>query len=140
MAEALVRLRAAGDSFACCLALRARFDRIFRPRAGFVNLDRLLARVHATKVELLMVLERPDTPLHTKGSGNDIRGQAMRRNISAGTRGTRGGIAAIPSSVSPSPAQRSVWHSGTISAIASVSRANLPLSLLGLVRCRGQPA
>jgi len=31
------------------LALRARFDRIFRRRTGFVTLDRLLARLHANK-------------------------------------------------------------------------------------------
>src|ERR1019366_2731835 len=47
-----------------CLALRARFDRIFRRRTGFATLDRLLARLHANKAELLMVLERPETPLH----------------------------------------------------------------------------
>ena len=41
-----------------CLGLRARFDRIFRRRTGFVALDRLLARLHANKAELLMVLER----------------------------------------------------------------------------------
>ena len=39
--------------------LRARFDRIFRRRTGFVSLDRLLARLHANKAELLRVLERP---------------------------------------------------------------------------------
>jgi hypothetical protein len=43
------------------LALRARFDRIFRRRTGFATLDRLLARLHANKAELLMVLERPET-------------------------------------------------------------------------------
>jgi hypothetical protein len=37
-------------------ALRARFDRIFRRRTGFATLDRLLARLHANKAELLMVL------------------------------------------------------------------------------------
>src|SRR5271169_7147409 len=42
------------------LALRARFDRIFRRRTGFVTLDRLLARLHANKAELLMVLDRPE--------------------------------------------------------------------------------
>ena len=68
------------------LALRARFDRIFRRRTGFVTLDRLLARLHANKAELLMVLERPDIPLHTNGSENDIRCQVTRRKVSAGTR------------------------------------------------------
>jgi hypothetical protein len=67
-------------------ALQARFDRIFLSRTGFVTLDRLLARLHANKAELLMVLERPDIPLHTNGSENDIRCQVTRRKISAGTR------------------------------------------------------
>ena len=67
-------------------ALRARFDRIFLRRTGFVTLDRLLARLHANKMELLMVLERPDIPLHTNGSENDIRCYVTRRKISAGTR------------------------------------------------------
>ena len=40
--------------------LRARFDRIFRRRTGFVTLDRLLQRLHANKPELLMVLDRPE--------------------------------------------------------------------------------
>ena len=69
-----------------CVALRARFDRIFRRRTGFATLDRLLARLHANKAELLMVLERPEIPLHTNGSENDIRCQVIRRKISAGTR------------------------------------------------------
>jgi len=49
-------------------ALRARFDRIFLSRTGFVALDRLLARLHANQAELLMVLDRPEIPLHTNGS------------------------------------------------------------------------
>ena len=61
-------------------------DRIFRRRTGFTTLDRLLARLHANKAELGMVVDRPDTPLHTNGSENDIRCQVTRRKISAGTR------------------------------------------------------
>ncbi len=67
-------------------ALRSRFDRIFLGRTGFVTLDRLLTRLHANKTELLMVLERPEIPLHTNGSENDIRCHVTRRKISAGTR------------------------------------------------------
>jgi Transposase IS66 family len=67
-------------------ALRARFDRIFLRRTGFVTLDRLLARLHANKTELLMVLDRPEIPLHTNGSENDIRCYVTRRKVSAGTR------------------------------------------------------
>jgi hypothetical protein len=67
------------------LALRARFDRIFRRRTGFVTLDRLLARLHANKAELLMVLQRPEIPLHTNGSENDIRCQlAPPRHVQPG--------------------------------------------------------
>ena len=67
-------------------ALRARFDRIFRRRTGFATLDRLLARLHANKAELSTVLSRPETPLHTNGSENDIRCYVTRRKVSAGTR------------------------------------------------------
>ena len=68
------------------VVLRARFDRIFRRRTGFVTLDRLLARLHANKTELLMVLDRPRIPLHTNGSENDIRCQVTKRKVSGGTR------------------------------------------------------
>ena len=71
-------------------ALAAEFDRIFTTKTGFVTLDRLLARLHANKAELLMVLARPEIPLHTNGSENDIRCQVTRRRISAGTRSDAG--------------------------------------------------
>jgi hypothetical protein len=72
------------------LALRTRFDRIFLGRTGFATLDRLLARLHANKAELLMVLGQPEIPLHTNGSENDIRCQVTRRKVSAGTRSDLG--------------------------------------------------
>ena len=71
-------------------ALRNRFDRIFLRRTGFATLDRLLARLHANKAELLMVLERPEIPLHTNGSENDIRCYVTRRKVSAATRSDDG--------------------------------------------------
>src|SRR5215208_4867771 len=70
--------------------LRARFDRIFQRRTGFVVMDRLLARLHANKAELLRVLERPEIPLHTNGSENDIRCYVTRRKISGSTRSDQG--------------------------------------------------
>jgi hypothetical protein len=66
-------------------ALRARFDRIFTRPTGFVMLDRLLARLHRRKAELLRVLERPEIPLHTNASENDIRACVTKRKISGGT-------------------------------------------------------
>jgi Transposase IS66 family len=70
--------------------LRARFDRIFRRRTGFATLDRLLARLHANKEELLVVLDRPEVPLHTNGSERDLRSQVVKRKISGGTRSELG--------------------------------------------------
>jgi hypothetical protein len=66
-------------------ALRARFDRLFTRRTGYVVLDRLLARLHRRKAELLRVLERPEIPLHTNRSENDIRACVTKRKISGGT-------------------------------------------------------
>jgi len=71
-------------------ALRVRFDRLFKTRTGFATLDRLLARLHANRDELLVVLDRPDVPLHTNGAENDIRCQVTRRKISGGTRSEAG--------------------------------------------------
>ena len=48
-------------------------------------LDRLLARLHRRKPELLRVLERPEIPLHTNGSENDLRACVTKRKISGGT-------------------------------------------------------
>ncbi|MDQ2741281.1 MAG: transposase, partial [Chloroflexota bacterium] len=66
-------------------ALRARFDRIFRRRTGYVVLDRLLARLHRRKPKLLRVLQHSVIPLHTNGSENDIRACVTKRKISGGT-------------------------------------------------------
>jgi Transposase IS66 family len=72
-------------------ALRARFERVFgRRRTGYVMLDRLLARLHRRKHELLRVLQHPAIPLHTNGSENDIRACVTKRKISGGTMSTPG--------------------------------------------------
>jgi cell division septum initiation protein DivIVA len=64
--------------------------KIFTTQIGFVTLDRLLSRLNAQQDQLLAVLERPDIPLHTNGSENDIRCQVTRRKISGGTRSNIG--------------------------------------------------
>ena len=73
--------------------LRARFDRIFKRRTGYVTLDRLLKRLHANKGELLRVLERPEIPLNTNASENDIRVCVTKRKVSGGTVSENGRIA-----------------------------------------------
>ena len=70
--------------------LATRFDAIFTTTTGFAMLDRLLKRHHANKADLLMVLDRPDVPLHTNGSENDIRSHVTRRKVSGGTRSDAG--------------------------------------------------
>ena len=101
--QAIERIRARvwwfyGDLKAYCrdptpqakAALKMRFERIFSTRTGFATLDRLLMRLHANKDQLLLALERPDIPLHTNGSENDIRCQVTKRKISGGTRSNAG--------------------------------------------------
>lgn len=73
--------------------MRARFSRIFTRKTGYIMLDRLLARLHRHKHELLRVLERPDIPLHTNASENDIRAVVTKRKISGGTVSEPGKIA-----------------------------------------------
>lgn len=65
--------------------LKARFKRIFSRKSGCVSLDRLLARLLDRMDELLRVLDRPEIPLHTNSSENDIRCHVIKRKISGGT-------------------------------------------------------
>jgi hypothetical protein len=71
-------------------ALQAQFDHIFKRKTGFATLDRLLTRLCSNRPELLKVLDRPEIPLHTNGSENDIRCHVTRRKISGGTRSDLG--------------------------------------------------
>ena len=71
-------------------ALRQRFDRIFTRVAGFPELDEVVARLHANKDELLLVLDRPDIPLHTNSSENDVRSFVTKRKVSGETRSAAG--------------------------------------------------
>jgi hypothetical protein len=51
----------------------------------YILLDQQLARLHRRKDELLRVLDRPEIPVHTNGSENDIRCLVTKRKISCGT-------------------------------------------------------
>lgn len=70
--------------------LSARFDRIFKRRTGYATLDRLMKRLLGRKNELLRVLDRPDIPLNTNASENDIRAFVTKRKISGGTVSEKG--------------------------------------------------
>ena len=121
--------------------LRARFDRIFRRRTGFATLDRLLQRLHANKPELLMVLDRPEIPLHTNGSENDIRCQVTKRQVSGGTQSDSGrdcrdaflGLAKTCRKLGIA-----FWD--YLGARLGIPQAPAVPYLPDLIRCRGQPA
>lgn len=72
--------------------LEQRFDAIFTQDTGYETLNQALKRLHDHKKELLLVLQRPDVPLHTNGSKSDIREYAKRRKVSGGTRSDSGRV------------------------------------------------
>ena len=72
---------------------RRQFTRIFGQRTGYKELDELLARLARRKNELLRVLERPEIPLHTNASENDLRAWVIKRKISGGTMSVDGRVA-----------------------------------------------
>jgi hypothetical protein len=66
--------------------LRAQFRRIFhRAKTRYAALDSLLRRLLRLEDRLLRVLDRPEIPLHTNASENDIRAFVTKRKISGGT-------------------------------------------------------
>jgi len=74
-------------------SFRRQFNRIFGQRTGYKELDELLARLARRKAELLRVLERPEIPLHTNASENDLRAWVIKRKISGGTMSADGRVA-----------------------------------------------
>jgi hypothetical protein len=72
------------------LTLEKRFDEIFATRTGSDVLDAALRRVARNKAELLLVLDRPDIPLHNNLSERDIREYVKKRKISGSTRSDNG--------------------------------------------------
>ena len=76
--------------------IRACFDRVFKRRTGYATLDRPLKRLLGRKGELLRVLERPNIPLNTNVSENDIRAFVTKRKISGGTVSEKGRQARDP--------------------------------------------
>ena len=71
-------------------ALTRRFYEIFTQKTCFQTLNLALQRIYANKKELLLVLERPEIPLHNNLSENDIRDYVKKRKISATTRSDAG--------------------------------------------------
>ncbi|QRM32155.1 transposase [Microvirga sp. VF16] len=74
-------------------SFRRQFNRIFGQRTGYKELDELLARLARRKNELLRVLARPEIPLHTNASENDLRAWVIKRKVSGGTMSVDGRVA-----------------------------------------------
>jgi len=72
------------------IELESRFDEIFQEKTCFITLNLALKRLYCNKSELLLVLDRPDIPLHNNGSETDIREYVKRRKISGSTRSNPG--------------------------------------------------
>ncbi|WP_291322555.1 transposase [Desulfonatronospira sp.] len=70
--------------------LTQRFDQLFTTKTCFASLNQALERIYKNKSELLLVLRRPEIPLHNNLSENDIREYVKRRKISGGTRSDLG--------------------------------------------------
>ncbi len=62
------------------------FDALCAKKTDWITLNNALMRLKNNKSELLLVLERPEIPLHNNLSENDIRIYVKKRKISAGTR------------------------------------------------------
>jgi Transposase IS66 family len=70
--------------------LERRFDALFTQKTRYQTLNQLLKRLHRNKPELLLVLQRPDIPLHTNDSERDVRDYVKKRKVSGGTRSDAG--------------------------------------------------
>jgi hypothetical protein len=67
-----------------------RFDDLCTTKTEYYSLNQVLKRLYNNKDELLLVLERPDIPLHNNLSERDIREYVKRRKISGSTRSDEG--------------------------------------------------
>ncbi len=70
--------------------LSVMFDKIFTQTTASALLNAALKRINNNKSELLLVLERPDIPLHNNGAENAIREYVKKRKISGSTRSETG--------------------------------------------------
>ena len=67
-----------------------KFDEIFTQKTDYQMLNLALGRLYNNKSELLLVLDRPEIPLHNNLSENDIREYVKRRKVSGSTRSELG--------------------------------------------------
>jgi len=70
--------------------LEARFDALCSERTGFPSVDGVLKEMADHRSDLLLVLERPEIPLHNNLSEGHVRDYVKKRKISGSTRSASG--------------------------------------------------
>ena len=70
--------------------LEARFDALCTQRTGFPSIDGVLKTMRSHRAALLLVLDRPEVPLHNNLSEGHLRDYVKKRKISGSTRSDLG--------------------------------------------------
>ena len=70
--------------------IEAEFDVLCQFQTDWIPLEKALTKLASNKGELLLVLKRPEIPIHNNGSERDIREYVKRRKISGSTRSEAG--------------------------------------------------
>jgi hypothetical protein len=81
--------RKAPDPMAC-QALGKQFDDVVAQRTDYPSIDGVLKGMASDRAKLLLVLERPEVPLHNNLSEGHIRDYVKKRKISGSTRSELG--------------------------------------------------
>src|SRR5258706_9307977 len=71
-------------------ALGKQFDQLVAQRTDYPSIDGVLKGMAADRAKLLLVLERPEVPLHNNLSEGHIRDYVKKRKISGSTRSELG--------------------------------------------------
>jgi len=79
-----------GPSTALRPALEKQFDELVAERTDYPSIDGVLKGMAADRAKLLLVLERPEVPLHNNLSEGHIRDYVKKRKISGSTRSELG--------------------------------------------------
>jgi hypothetical protein len=118
--------------------LEACFDKLLTTKTYCISLDLALKRIYKNKPELLLVLERPDIPLHNNLSENDIREYVKKRKISVQPVAILAVAAGTPSRASKRPAASLVSPFGG-SPGQGVTGCHEITSLSEIIRQRASP-
>jgi hypothetical protein len=70
--------------------LRDQFDELFSTVTGYAALDQRIGKTKAHKVNLLMVLDHPEIPLHNNPAELEVRRRVRKRVVSYGPRSAVG--------------------------------------------------